>query len=480
MELKELTPRTKYQTKLTEKLLLPKSLVPKILEFGSGKQVKIINRLYANVIIKEFTRIIPGVYAIERKDDRNNNLIIELKCNDKDCCKSYRLLCPKKSAIPNEDLLWTIETDNKTCSHINQSPRCRNFSGADRNELKEKLKVNSISVVHKELVEEDSANIGSGSTIVPNKNILRMMRSEILSENDLDKNAIIDVVQKAMLEEFKFIDVTISPFRCKLTSQNQIKAIIDYAELHKNQLRRFHFDATGSIFNKIPGSHHELMTYVLIFPVKTNENNQTHLQFNVAEFISESQTSFAIEQFLSYVVNEMKTLSPPSLQLVHEIVVDWSWAEINAVIKAFNSLSTKGYLSLTFKIITLQETTKLKGLVVLLECSSHLTKTMKSDVKKHFPLYETRKVIYEMLGKIFECETWSELLIIIESFIVIFTRTSTDGVVKNAFKTMDAFKKDSSSFDVLEENFNDTSFEARDEKEIYKDSPFYQVNCLTK
>ena len=468
----------KYSIKSTQKLLLPALLVPEVLEIKCpGKDVKINYRQYANVVLKEFANIIPGVYAISRKDDRHSNLIIELKCNDKECAKNYRLVCPKTSVVSNEDVSWAIESDNKICSHADEPPRNRNVSGAERNELKEKLKVKPISVVHKELIEKDLPNIGSGTTIVPNKNVLRMIRSEVLSEKDLDKNVIIDVVQKSMTEEFKFIDLSINPFRCKLVSERQIKAVINYAEKHKNKLRRFNFDATGSIFQKVPGSEHELMTYVLIFPLKTNECNRNHLQFNIAEFISETQTSFAVQQFLSYVANEIKMLSSDNLQLIHEIVVDWSWAEINAVIKAFNNLSAKEYLSLTFNIITLNETAKLKGLVVLLECSSHLTKTMKKEVKKYFQLYETRKVIYEMLGKIFECETWAELLLIIESFVHIVTRSSFDGTVKNSLKTMEAFKKTSSSFDILDHETSDNStFPRRDEKEIYKDSPFYQVN----
>lgn len=80
---------------------------------------------------------------------------------------------------------------------------------------------------------------------------MRNVRKEILSENDLHKDPLIDVVMKSAVEEFKFIDLSVSPFRCGLVSTKQIETCIDYAMENKNKLRRAHFDATGSIFGKI-------------------------------------------------------------------------------------------------------------------------------------------------------------------------------------------------------------------------------------
>ena len=232
------------------------------------------------------------------------------------------------------------------------------------------------------------------------------------------------------------------------------------------------------------------MTYVLIFPLKTNDLNNKFLQFNLAEFISEIQTSFAIQQFLEYLANEIEMLTPSNFQLIHEIVVDWSWAEMNAIVMAFNRMTIKEYLQLTFLIMTTNENnSKLKNVVILLECSSHLTKTMKSDTKKFFTDYKLRSVVYEIMGKFFDCETWAELLNIMKNFIIIFTSSSYDNNVKESLKVMEKFKDNSSSNDDItnsnddseesEDEQNEMAFERRDQKEIYKDSPFYQVFFIT-
>lgn len=125
--------------------------------------------------------------------------------------------------------------------------------------------------------------------------------------------------------------------------------------------------------------HAEMMTYVLIYPMKTSENNSHHLRFNLSEFISEDQHAATIEMHLRYLDNMIQTTAPKNLQLIHEIVVDWSWAEINAVIRAFNNISVKEYLDVTFDIIRNNDNMKLSKMVTLLECSSHLTKTIKNQ-----------------------------------------------------------------------------------------------------
>lgn len=223
---------------------------------------------------------------------------------------------------------------------------------------------------------------------------------------------------------------------------------------------------------------HELFTYVLVFPMKSNEKNKHHKRFNLAEFISESQTTLSIEQHLRYVFAMIKSVVPPTMQLLHEVVVDWSWAEINAVVLAFNNMSVKVYLQLTFEIIVEEKAEKLKDIVILRECSSHLTKTMRGIGKKYFPEYETRSVVYQLLGAIFNCKTLIELLKVVKSFIRIFKYPLYDYQVKDDLKLISDFKIDE-TINHEEENEivsqEDEFFEKEDFKQIFKDSPFFQV-----
>lgn len=171
------------------------------------------------------------------------------------------------------------------------------------------------------------------------------------------------------------------------------------------------------------------------------------------------------------------------MQLIHEIVVDWSWAEMNAVIRAFNNMSVKEYMETVFKIISTQDKSKLKNLVVLLECSSHLTKTMKADVKKFFSSAQDRKVIFEILGGFFECKSWNEIVLMMKNFIIIFKFPLYDEEVKDALKSIESFKSELApdlSECLSDEEEEDLRFEKTDQKEIFKDSPFYQVSPILR
>lgn len=85
---------------------------------------------------------------------------------------------------------------------------------------------------------------------IANKNVIRIGRKEMLRDNDLHSDPVIDVVMKAKSESFKFIDLTVSPLRCKLISEVQIKTTLHFAKQHHEALRRAHFDASGSILAK--------------------------------------------------------------------------------------------------------------------------------------------------------------------------------------------------------------------------------------
>lgn len=298
--------------------------------------------------------------------------------------------------------------------------------------------------------------------------VVNNVRHEMLKKNDLDRDPVIDVVKKSGTEEYKFIDVSTFPFRCVLMADMQLKTAVDYAKHHK-VLQRLHLDATGSILAKLQVGNPEMLLYFLVMPMKTSSANATHLRFNIAEFISETQTSYAIERFLRHVYNEIKRISP-TFQVIHEIVTDWSWAEINAVISAFNNLSVKQYIELTFLVMTFNDATKLEGIVVLLQCSSHLTKSMLSDIKKCFNNKNSQKEVAAIMGQIFDCETWKEVENCVLDAITILSSPKVDSSVKNSINRLAK-----ELIDPIQDETNYVEFEKEEFKQIFADSPFYQV-----
>lgn len=104
------------------------------------------------------------------------------------------------------------------------------------------------------------------------------------------------------------------------------------------KLRRAYLDATGDILRKLSLNSPQLLHHVLWVPVYV-ANEKSSVLFNLAEMITESQTTLPpIESFLDFVQRliESRVATTP---LFHEIVTDKSFANIDAISKAFNSMS---------------------------------------------------------------------------------------------------------------------------------------------
>lgn len=395
---------------------LPAASISTILDFSNG-YAKFIPRHYANGLFEQFSKYKLGVYSVTRKEDRIDRAIVaRFECAHSGCEKKFQLTCKRSIIVEGQDILWTVRSNEGECDHSGETPRSRNISGSVREKMKERLKLITPRCLYEELIDADNeTKVAAGSTIVPSKNTIRIVRHETLKENDLSKDPAVDVMKHAEDEEFKFIELSVVPFRCGLVSERQIQVVLDYSKCNPYSLRRAYFDATGSILSKLKPENSELMIYFLIFAMKTADINEHHLRFNVAEFISESQKSTTIEMFLRHVVSFSKTL------LFHEIVLDWSWAEMNAVVNAFNNMTVKEYLQLTFDIMTTGDVSKLDGLLVMKECSSHLTKTMKEDIKKHFADFNSQAKICNLLGNIFDSRSMEEATVRIKSLIIVLS-----------------------------------------------------------
>lgn len=215
---------------------------------------KLINRSYANEIFANFSKIVSGTYAIYSKEDRISRLKITIRfnCSQEGCNKKLQMSCLRSAIAEGHDLSFAVASNEEKCEHNGTTPRCRNISAQAREAMKEKLKTTTPRCLYKELVEADDLEGAlKGSTSVPTRNALQIMRKELLKEEDLDLDPVIDVMKQAAREEFKLIDLSVSPFRCSLVSQRQVNVVLDFAKKHPNELRRAHFDATGSILSKL-------------------------------------------------------------------------------------------------------------------------------------------------------------------------------------------------------------------------------------
>ena len=165
----------------------------------------------------------------------------------------------------------------------------------------------------------------------------------------------------------------------------------------------------------------------------------------------------------------------------HEITTDKSFANINAITGALNLKTLPQYLEECYNILqqTNSSSRTLDGLVVIRLCSSHTTKTIRDDVRKHFTEHEF--YVCRLIGTMFNLKTFSDLEEYIKSVIIIFMSPTKGITFLYALAVVDSASGAQVQPAVPHELDNqEHQFPANDEarklhKAIYKNSQFFQL-----
>lgn len=170
------------------------------------------------------------------------------------------------------------------------------------------------------------------------------------------------------------------------------------------------------------------MNHVLVFRHSISDDNHT-TPFNLAELVTASQTMKTITEFLKSTIQLIEsdcggeTFSP----MFHEIVTDKSFANIGAILRAFNDMTLTEYLDVCWKILNDRKGARsnegiLNKLVAVRLCSSHTCKTMNDLICKHFKGKDMVKTICQLIGPLFNIADLESALRYAETLL--FTLTS--------------------------------------------------------
>lgn len=165
------------------------------------------------------------------------------------------------------------------------------------------------------------------------------------------------------------------PFGMLLTSTIQLKI---WSMIQEDAPILF-FDATGSILKDIPGQ-----SKILLFSLVAHDK-KNRLIVPIGEFFTTSLTSRTISNFLS----EFKDLMAINLhsrvlnKFPKIIVLDFTWANINAILEAFNKVTIFQYIQWAEELIC-KGNYKVNNLmnVKIFLCSTHFLKIIINKVKK--------------------------------------------------------------------------------------------------
>ena len=125
----------------------------------------------------------------------------------------------------------------------------------------------------------------------------------------------------------------------------------------------------------------QILLFTLLARGPLDKQTRNREKIPVADFLTTSDDSLSIEIYLKKIIDNFKGYCYFKLPKI--IVTDFSWANINALLKAFNNCKPIHYLNWSFKLIV-QNNETLRNIipVKVYLCSAHLLKNVSDDFNK--------------------------------------------------------------------------------------------------
>jgi hypothetical protein len=229
----------------------------------------------------------------------------------------------------------------------------------------------------------------------------------------------------------------------QLINNESLQKYIAYRKL--NNLIRVHFDATG------------------------NSINDENILFPIAEMLTCDQTPLNIEFFLRNVSSKLKKLSIVFPNIADYVVVDWSWAEFNAVIK-LNLCSVTEYLDLMYNAMEKEDLKIIEHLNKIASCSSHFTKMILGDVRNHFQERDSQNMMTELIVAIMTIEKFQAMDELIQDILMILKKPRQDRDFKKTQQKLQSFFNNPANHG----DFKEVDLgEPEESKTLYKNSKFF-------
>lgn len=313
--------------------------------------------------------------------------------------------------------------------------------------------------------------------------VYQKTRSEVLSRNDISKDSVKDLQQRAKVErengEIFIQHIATLPFSVILFCENNFKIL--HQALKNNKNMQAYLDATGGIVRRISDSN--LLNHCLVFPIKSNMVNRSNNVLVLAELISEDNCSYNIENFLRLVKTKFQHLFKNE-RMFRSIVTDKSYANINAIIQSQNSITFLNYLKTMYEVRT--DHIKLQNITLVFLCSSHLAKVWKSDIQKWFKHLDKEDIflLCGLIGNTVNIRRYKDLKKYLQNLIKLFLHKKADSEywftlqqLKEAFNNEDdwIYQINAEDGDKQETISNKETQQTDHEfsNVIYKQSPFF-------
>lgn len=436
------------------------------------KEGKLIVRYYPffikNRIFKKVNNVCQLVIKYVKYLKRSSIINIFAECiHNNHNCKKFKIEIKNK----------TVCVFSTSLDYYHKSKLATYVRGIERSAVKRKIlnkkpleyKKHSLLKINRLLANEGNLqDVKSDCT-------LRKIRSEAKSELDRDPNDILDLIkmQKDHGEYLKEISI---PFNVKLYSLEQLKIFIK--QIIDDLPPLIHFDATGSLIQDPLGYCKRIFLYACVFQVQ-----KTKRTCPLFEMISSEHYSKVIFKIL----HDFRTFCEEQNRwpLFKGIVSDFSFANLHAISRAFNSVSLLDYLSICFKIVKC-EMKKPSSLITIHLCCAHFMKMVSKDVnaksKNNFQKTFFKEIIaaaiiitdFELLGNWF----YNVVVLLSSKYYDKQVKEAHDNLLNICLINKDKIPDIQSKYSDLEECEENIFIQDSIKYEsLYASSPFFQHFC---
>lgn len=297
---------------------------------------------------------------------------------------------------------------------------------------------------------------------VRSESVYRKIRSEKMALNDRDRDDLVDMILMQR-EHNNYIQLVSSPLQVYLYSREQLDILL---YLMKPVLQ---LDATGKLVRKTLTSTKRVFYYAGVVNIPSNER-----LFPLFEMISCNHDGTTIANWLlkfkSFCLSTIK-----KWPVFRAVVIDFSFAFINAVCLAWNSMEMKDYLNLTFEV-AVGEKELPDNITPIHLCCFHILKLIVSDINKYFFNAGISMQIKELVAAVFNINKWETLCLWFDDFWVLLNSPHMTLKVKESLNRLISICCESTRNILVSESCNKSpDINIGPEKStLYESSPFFR------
>jgi hypothetical protein len=271
--------------------------------------------------------------------------------------------------------------------------------------------------------------------------VLRKISSEAHKAEDLHRDGLIDVmITQQVLADIDIESHTVKgyiqqisvvPFTVTMYSEAQLCLL---GKLQKKGRVNVHIDATGSVCAKMKSivSDKRMLYYAAVV---ADEKGSPPVP--ITGMVSNSHDVPTITNWLMRTIHSTTAIHGHKIRTGLAIVIDFSWAEIQACLQAWNTMSLGQYLNKCYAVVHFKSTTAaIKQLSTVHICAAHMIKSVRDNMSEGVKDKALMQFFMFTFARLQNAATLKQAQQLYESMCVVYTAKYLTATVASHIKIL--------------------------------------------